>query len=145
MALAHVTLALETVKRLLDNTREPVFAGDVRHEYSDKYLLAEFLTLSAIGTSLLHAPLLAIVSADLVHSWCGKLLEGLGCHACPAPDNARVGQIQQERQPLLRWLESVDLSEEGASSFPSLALAFMGLLLKLPFLVNERLLGKNRI
>lgn len=36
---ARVDNALVHVRRVLDNTRNPIFAGDVSHDYSDKYLL----------------------------------------------------------------------------------------------------------
>jgi uncharacterized membrane protein YgcG len=46
---AAVTKALEEVRKVLDNTRLPQYAPAVAHEYSDKFVLAEFLTQSAIA------------------------------------------------------------------------------------------------
>jgi hypothetical protein len=48
--LNKVQTALATVAKLLHKEKEPVFAENVQHEYRDKFLLAEFLTSSAIGT-----------------------------------------------------------------------------------------------
>lgn len=44
--------ALATVKQILNTTRHPEFAVDVPHTYQDKYLLAEFLTNTAIVAEL---------------------------------------------------------------------------------------------
>ncbi|KAI8823110.1 uncharacterized protein EV422DRAFT_523423 [Fimicolochytrium jonesii] len=41
--------ALEQIKRILETTRQPTYAGDVPHQYKDKYLLAEFLTNAALN------------------------------------------------------------------------------------------------
>jgi hypothetical protein len=54
---SRVNTALERVRTILDNTRTPQYAADVSHEYSDKFLLAEYLANSAISGHLncLHA------------------------------------------------------------------------------------------
>jgi hypothetical protein len=36
---ARVDSALVHARRVLENTRNPTYAGDVSHQYSDKYLL----------------------------------------------------------------------------------------------------------
>jgi hypothetical protein len=43
-----VKRAMEHVKLILDNARNPTFPEKVPHEYSDKYVLAELLTRSAM-------------------------------------------------------------------------------------------------
>ena len=45
----QIEKALESVKRVLDSTRNPTYAADVNHSYGDKYELAEFLTQAAVG------------------------------------------------------------------------------------------------
>ena len=47
----RVDKALESARRVLDTTREPVLAADVPHEYADKYLLAEFVTNTCLAAS----------------------------------------------------------------------------------------------
>ena len=49
---SQVGKALETVKTVLENTKRPVLAEGVTHRYEDKYLLAEFLTKTALGSAL---------------------------------------------------------------------------------------------
>ena len=39
----QVDTALVKVRQLLDRTRNPVFASEVHHKYSDKFTVAEFL------------------------------------------------------------------------------------------------------
>eukprot|EP00284_Hemiselmis_tepida_P013833 CAMPEP_0174915388 /NCGR_PEP_ID=MMETSP1355-20121228/1014_1 /TAXON_ID=464990 /ORGANISM="Hemiselmis tepida, Strain CCMP443" /LENGTH=428 /DNA_ID=CAMNT_0016160263 /DNA_START=265 /DNA_END=1548 /DNA_ORIENTATION=+ len=46
---ARFDKALAEVKAVLDNTRSPVLAEDVQHAYTDKYVLAESTTNSAIA------------------------------------------------------------------------------------------------
>lgn len=46
-----VESALNEVKKILDETRNPKFARDVDHKYEDKYHLAEFLTNVALAAS----------------------------------------------------------------------------------------------
>lgn len=41
--------AFEEVKKILDNTRTPEFPSDVQHEYEDKYLLIEFLSITSLS------------------------------------------------------------------------------------------------
>ena len=47
-----VDQALEKVKLILDNTRNPQTAHDVMHEYNDKFVLASSLTDSYIAASM---------------------------------------------------------------------------------------------
>lgn len=49
---ARVDNALQKVRTILDNTRNPQYASDVKHEYQDKYLLVEFLTNSDLSSLL---------------------------------------------------------------------------------------------
>ena len=49
----RVTAALEKVKTILDNSRQPQFPADVPHQYDDKYLLAEFVASNTIS-SIMH-------------------------------------------------------------------------------------------
>jgi hypothetical protein len=50
----HTTLSALQVKRILDTTRNPTYPADVQHEYRDKFLLAEFVTETALA-SVLHS------------------------------------------------------------------------------------------
>lgn len=46
---ANVDTALVKIKTILDNTRNPQLPAEVAHEYTDKYLLAEFITNTGTG------------------------------------------------------------------------------------------------
>lgn len=51
----RVDLALNHVRTILDNTRNPQYPADVSHDYEDKYVLSNFLansTIAALFTSL---------------------------------------------------------------------------------------------
>eukprot|EP00026_Physarum_polycephalum_P001947 Phypoly_transcript_01950.p1 GENE.Phypoly_transcript_01950~~Phypoly_transcript_01950.p1 ORF type:complete len:961 (+),score=229.34 Phypoly_transcript_01950:117-2999(+) len=47
---SRVDKALEKVRTILDNTRNPQYPSEVHHEYDDKYILSEFLANSTIAT-----------------------------------------------------------------------------------------------
>ena len=47
-----VDSALDEVKKILDETRNPKFARDVDHRYEDKFHLANFLTNVALAAFL---------------------------------------------------------------------------------------------
>jgi len=50
---AKVNQAVEKVKTILDNSKLPQYAAtDVKHEYDDKYILAEFMTTTAVAATL---------------------------------------------------------------------------------------------
>jgi hypothetical protein len=49
---AKVEAALQTIRKVLDNTRSPEMPADVPHRYDDKYLLAEFVTHVAMASML---------------------------------------------------------------------------------------------
>lgn len=49
---AKVESALQTIRKVLDNTRSPETAADVPHQYDDKYLLTEFVTHVAMASIL---------------------------------------------------------------------------------------------
>lgn len=72
--VAAVNAALEKVKTILDNTRHPHWAADVHHEYSDKYLLAEFIVNSTIGALLTCLHWLGLTEAQLgqLREWAKK-------------------------------------------------------------------------
>ena len=55
--------ALERVRTILDNTRNPQTPADVPHRYDDKYLLAELVTTVAIASALQCLELIGL-SAD---------------------------------------------------------------------------------
>ena len=44
--------ALERVRVILDATKDPQAAGDVHHQYEDKYLLVEGVTNAAVASQL---------------------------------------------------------------------------------------------
>ena len=48
----QVDQGLETVRRVLENTRCPTYAADSDHTYGDKYALSEFLTNSALAAQI---------------------------------------------------------------------------------------------
>ncbi len=48
----RVNNALERVRTILDNTRNPQYPSDVAHEYEDKYFLAQALTNNTVTTLL---------------------------------------------------------------------------------------------
>ncbi|MBL9103130.1 MAG: hypothetical protein JNL82_19445 [Myxococcales bacterium] len=49
---SRVDAALQRIRTVLDNTRNPQYPADVPHKYDDKYLLAEFLTRVSIAAIL---------------------------------------------------------------------------------------------
>lgn len=59
---ARCDASLETVKRIVEHERNPHLAAGVRHEYQDKFLLAEFVT---------NATLVALIDT-LEHIGLGK-------------------------------------------------------------------------
>ena len=60
-----VAYSLATVKQVLDQNRDPLLAGDVQHEYADKYLLAEVMTGAASASALSSLELLGLKADDL--------------------------------------------------------------------------------
>ena len=48
----QVDQGLETVRRVLENTRSPTYAADSDHAYGDKYALSEFLANSALAAQI---------------------------------------------------------------------------------------------
>ncbi len=48
----QVDQGLETVQRVLENTRSPIYAADSDHTYCDKYALSEFLANSALAAQV---------------------------------------------------------------------------------------------
>eukprot|EP01103_Thecamoeba_quadrilineata_P014453 TRINITY_DN431_c1_g1_i2.p1 TRINITY_DN431_c1_g1~~TRINITY_DN431_c1_g1_i2.p1 ORF type:complete len:1062 (-),score=263.50 TRINITY_DN431_c1_g1_i2:57-3242(-) len=50
--LRQLDTALDKIRTILDNTRNPQFASNVSHSYHDKFLLANFLTNSALAAIL---------------------------------------------------------------------------------------------
>ena len=61
----RVDTALQQVRTVLDNTRTPVLPEDCPHEYTDKYLLAEFLTNTCLAAELNCLELLGLDAAKL--------------------------------------------------------------------------------
>ncbi len=62
---AQVDKALEKVRTILDNTRNPQLPSDVPHLYEDKYLLAEFLTNITITAQLTTLETMGLTEAQL--------------------------------------------------------------------------------
>lgn len=60
---AKIDAALRTIRKILDNTRNPETAADVPHSYDDKYLLAEVATHLAMASTLQSLELVGL-SAD---------------------------------------------------------------------------------
>ena len=61
----RVEEAMRQVKTVLDNEKSPHLAEDVPHEYQDKYLLAEFLTNTAIAAHVNVLDILGLTSEKL--------------------------------------------------------------------------------
>ena len=57
--------ALVVVKTVLDNTKHPQQASAVDHSYSDKYLLSEFLTNTALAANLCCLEQLGLTDSKL--------------------------------------------------------------------------------
>eukprot|EP01064_Diplonema_japonicum_P008949 TRINITY_DN16417_c1_g1_i4.p1 TRINITY_DN16417_c1_g1~~TRINITY_DN16417_c1_g1_i4.p1 ORF type:complete len:962 (+),score=350.13 TRINITY_DN16417_c1_g1_i4:32-2917(+) len=57
--------ALQSVRTVLHQNRAPQFAGDVHHQYEDKFLLAEFVTRAACGAVLNSLEVLGLDGAGL--------------------------------------------------------------------------------
>lgn len=49
---AQVDKALQIVRTILENSKNPTYAADVHHKYDDKYLLADTLTNVTISALL---------------------------------------------------------------------------------------------
>ena len=60
-----VERGLVQVKKVLDTTRDPKLAADVQHEYTDKFLLAEFLTGAGCAGVLLCLETLGVTAAHV--------------------------------------------------------------------------------
>ena len=60
-----VERGLVQVKKVLDTTRDPKLAADVHHEYTDKFLLAEFLTGAGCAGVLLCLETLGVMAAHV--------------------------------------------------------------------------------
>jgi hypothetical protein len=70
---ANVDQALVKIKTILDNTRNPQLPAEVAHEYTDKYLLAEFITNTG------RPPRLQPVSRIPLLVGCSRLCVRRGC------------------------------------------------------------------
>ena len=62
---ARVQRSLQEVKKVLDATRNPQLATEVHHEYTDKFLLAEFVTGAACAGQLLCLEALGLTAEGL--------------------------------------------------------------------------------
>ena len=62
---ARVQRSLQEVKKVLDATRSPRLATEVHHEYTDKFLLAEFVTGAACAGQLLCLEALGLTAEGL--------------------------------------------------------------------------------
>ncbi|CAK0836099.1 unnamed protein product [Prorocentrum cordatum] len=59
--------ALDRVRLVLDAAKRPCFAADVHHQYSDKYLLAEFMTRAATASQVNCLATLGLDAEKLSH------------------------------------------------------------------------------
>eukprot|EP00440_Ansanella_granifera_P051937 gb/GFBE01056310.1/.p1 GENE.gb/GFBE01056310.1/~~gb/GFBE01056310.1/.p1 ORF type:complete len:1013 (+),score=257.29 gb/GFBE01056310.1/:1-3039(+) len=61
----------DVVSKILDATRHPKYADDVHHQYSDKYLLAEFVTNCAAASQINCLLAIGLSSEQIktLHSW----------------------------------------------------------------------------
>eukprot|EP01103_Thecamoeba_quadrilineata_P006172 TRINITY_DN158_c0_g1_i2.p1 TRINITY_DN158_c0_g1~~TRINITY_DN158_c0_g1_i2.p1 ORF type:complete len:614 (-),score=176.86 TRINITY_DN158_c0_g1_i2:1579-3375(-) len=64
--LRQLNTALVRVRTILDNTRDPQYAANVSHNYQDKYLLAEFLTNTALAGTLNGLQLIGLNDSNLI-------------------------------------------------------------------------------
>ena len=63
---AKVARAVETLRKILDDTRRPVLASpSIDHEYADKYALAEFATATALAAQLQILQMIGLAPAAL--------------------------------------------------------------------------------
>lgn len=62
---AKIDAALQTVRKVLDNTRSPETPADVPHKYDDKYFLAEFVTHLAMASALQCVEILGLSAEAL--------------------------------------------------------------------------------
>src|SRR3989338_2645124 len=69
-----ISKGLERVKMILETTRNPKYAGDVPHQYEDKYGLAEVLTNAALGAQLNCLEFLGLSkeSVSVLQKWAKK-------------------------------------------------------------------------
>src|SRR4051794_40567946 len=61
-----VDAALQRIRTVLDNTRNPQYPADVPHRYDDKYLLAELVTRTATASVLQCLEVIGLTAAQLV-------------------------------------------------------------------------------
>ncbi|MCW5801810.1 MAG: hypothetical protein KIT31_05440 [Deltaproteobacteria bacterium] len=62
----RVDAALQRIRTVLDNTRNPQYPADVPHRYDDKYLLAELVTRVATASVLQCLEVVGVTAAQLV-------------------------------------------------------------------------------
>ncbi len=107
---AKIDAALERIRTLLENTRNPQYAADVPHAYDDKYLLAEFVTQVSVA-----ALLQCLEVVGLTPEGCAKLREWAGTRAVTlrleAQEDCRF--LREE----VRTIESPELVTEARGFF----------------------------
>lgn len=67
-----VDKALERIKTLLHNARNPQYPTEVLHQYDDKYLLVDFLTNSALAGQMNCLQELGVVDWGTLKAWSEK-------------------------------------------------------------------------
>lgn len=61
--------ALQVVETVLENTRNPQLPADVSHQYDDKYLLAEYLTNTALAAQLQCLAYFGVTDLNTLKEW----------------------------------------------------------------------------
>ena len=62
--------ALEQIKKILDNTKDPKYPEDVPHQYIDKFLLAEFICNASLASTMICLENLGLSPDDLKKLQC---------------------------------------------------------------------------
>ena len=87
----QVDQGLETVRRVLENTRCPTYAADSDHAYGDKYALSEFLANSALAAQI-------------------NVLERMGV------DAAKLARLTREEEAARATTRAAEAEAEAAAS-----------------------------
>lgn len=64
----QIAQALERIKLILENDRKPQQANEIKHSYNDKYALADFITNSAIASTIEIFQLLGLTKEKLIEA-----------------------------------------------------------------------------
>jgi hypothetical protein len=61
--------ALQVIETVLENTRQPTLPADVSHSYDDKFLLAEYLTNTALAAQVQCLEYLGVTDFNTLKEW----------------------------------------------------------------------------